>query len=84
MIKINFDEYDLLCKILTIDLDNTSANTTLIRNLKEICQPNLGDRFFHLRCTYHVVNLCVQDGLISLEYHINHIKIALNYIWSYS
>ena len=59
MIRIIFEEYGLLGKILTIGFDNASANTVSIKDLIEICQSNLGGRFFHVCCTYHVLNLCV-------------------------
>ena len=36
MIKIIFNEYDLLGKILTIGFDNASANTASIIDLTEI------------------------------------------------
>ena len=82
--KVIFDEYGLGEKILTIGFDNASANTASINDLKEICQPNLGGRFFHIRCTCHVLNLCVQDGLKLLSPFLDPIKMALNCIWSYS
>ena len=40
--KVIFDEYDLVDKILIIGFDNASANIASINDLKEICQPNLG------------------------------------------
>ena len=80
MITIIFEEYDLLGKILTFD---AYANTVSIKDLIEICQPNLGGRFFHVHCTCHVLNLCVQDGLEELQHHIDPIKKALNCIWSH-
>ena len=84
MIMIIFEEYGLLSKILTIDFDNASVNTTSIKELIEIYQLNLRGRFFHIRCTCHVFNLCVQDGLDYLQCHIDPIKKTLNCIWSHS
>ena len=52
-------EYGLLHKVLTIGFDNASANTASINDLKVICQPNMGGKFFHIRCACHVLNLCV-------------------------
>ena len=74
----------MLDKILTIGFDNAFANTASIKNLIEIYQPNLGGRFFHVRCTCHVLNLCVQDGLNELQCYIDPIKKTLNCIWSHS
>ena len=84
MIRIIFKEYDLLGKILTIGFDNASANTVSIKDLIEIYQPNLGGRFFHVRCTCHVLNLCVQNGLNELQCYIDPIKKTLNCIWFHS
>ena len=44
----------------------------------------MGGKFFHVRCACHILNLCVQDGLKSLNSHIAPIKKAINLIWSYS
>ena len=49
-------EYGLLHKVLTIGFDNASANTASINDLKVICQPNMGGKFFHIRCACHVLN----------------------------
>ena len=82
--KVIFDEYGLVEKILTIGFDNASANTASIDDLKSLCEPNLVGRFFHIRCTCHVLNLCVQDGIKLLSPFLDPIKTALNCIWSYS
>ena len=67
-------------KNFTIGFDNVSANTTSINELKAICQLNLGGKFFHVRCACHILNLCVQDGLKSLNSHIAPIKKIINLI----
>ena len=74
----------MLGKILTIDFDNVYANIASIRELMEICQPNLGGQFFHVRYICYVLNLCIQDGLNELQCYIDPIKKALNCIWSHS
>ena len=52
-----------------------------ISDLKTIYQPNVGGKFFHVRCACHVLNLCVQDGLKSLDTYISPIRKAISYLW---
>ncbi|KZV29998.1 hypothetical protein F511_24382 [Dorcoceras hygrometricum] len=55
------EEYGLTSKIFSISFDNASANTCSIDELIRICQPSIDGKFFHIRCTCHIFNLCVQD-----------------------
>ena len=41
------EEYRLVQRIFSISFDNASANTASIYELKSICEPNFGGRFFH-------------------------------------
>ena len=54
-------------KIFSFTLDNTSSNDSMQNLLKEhLCLPNsllLNGEFFHIRCSAHILNLIVQDGL---------------------
>ena len=73
----------MLYKIFLISFDNARSNTASINDLIDICKPNLGGRFFHIRCACHVLNLCVQDGLHCLNNFISPIKIAISYLWTH-
>ena len=70
-------------KIFSIGFDNAAANTISIVELKSICQPNIGGKFFHIRCVCHVLNLCVQDGLRSLDVCLQPIKKAIAFLWTH-
>ena len=62
LLKHYFEEYGLSKKKLSISFDNATTNTTSIRELIDLCEPNVGEKFFHVRCAYHVLNLCIQVG----------------------
>ena len=72
-------EYSLVKKIFSIGFDNAAANTVSIVELKSICQPNFGGKFFHIRCICHVLNLCVQNGLRLLDVCLQPIKKQLHF-----
>ena len=54
-------------KIFSITLDNGSCNDSMQNLLKEhLCLSNsllLNGEFFHIRCSTHILNLIIQDGL---------------------
>lgn len=81
LIQQILQEYRLVNRIFSISFDNASANTASINELKRICQPNFGGRFFHVRCACHVLNLCVQDGIKSLNSYLDPIRNVISYIW---
>ncbi|KZV52382.1 hypothetical protein F511_32943 [Dorcoceras hygrometricum] len=80
---IILEEYCLTSKIFSIYFYNASANTCSINELIRLCQPSIGGRFFHIRCTCHILNLCVQDGLKNLEHYIQPIRSAILYLWTH-
>ena len=53
--------------IFSITFDNASSNDNMQNILKEhLCLSNsflLNGEFFHIRCSAHILNLVVQDGL---------------------
>ena len=83
MIKNILEEYGLVKKIFSISFDNAAANTASINDLQNICQPNIGGKFFHVKCTCHVLNLYVQDGLKSLDVLLSPIKKAISFLWTH-
>ena len=82
MINMILEEYNLVQKIFSISVDNASANTVAINELENICRPSIGGKFFHVRCTCHIINLCVQDGIKSLDHFISPIRTAISFLWS--
>ena len=83
MIVNIFEEFYLINKIFTVSFDNASINTASISDLKKICYPAFDGKFFHIRCACNVLNLCVQDGLKTLQDHLSPIKDAISYLWSH-
>ncbi|KAK1402078.1 zinc finger BED domain-containing protein RICESLEEPER 2-like [Heracleum sosnowskyi] len=71
-------------KISTITLDNASSNDSAVRHLKEsfALKGNLlfNGRIFHVRCTAHILNLLVQDGLAVIESIIHNVRVVVKYL----
>ena len=83
LIRQILEEYYLLNKIFSIGFDNAAANTASIVELENICRPAFGGKFFHVRCVCHVLNLCVQDGLKTLDVFLQPIKMAIQFLWKH-
>ncbi|XP_062003222.1 zinc finger BED domain-containing protein RICESLEEPER 2-like [Rosa rugosa] len=70
-------------KICTITLDNASANDAAVRNLKDNFALKgrllLKGKIFHVRCSAHVLNLMVQDGLTEIQKIILNIRESVKY-----
>ncbi|BBN70484.1 hypothetical protein Prudu_1486S000400 [Prunus dulcis] len=73
-------------KILTITADNASSNTKAIDYLKSKMDHwkndslVLEEKYMHVRCCAHIVNLIVRDGLKKLEKMILAIRNAVRYV----
>lgn len=84
LIKIIIEKYNLTNKRFSILFDNASANIASIDELINNYSLILGGKHFHVRCICHVLNLCVQDGLlVSQNNLISPIKTTLNYLWGH-
>lgn len=72
--------------MLTLTADNTSANDSLLKYLKD----NIGklsscvaaNEILHVRCSAHILNLVVKDGLGEEIAPINAIRNAFKFIRS--
>ncbi|KZV35079.1 hypothetical protein F511_04384, partial [Dorcoceras hygrometricum] len=80
---IILEEYGMTSKFFSISFDNASAKTCSIDELIRMFQPSICGKFFHIRCTCHIFNLCVQDDLKSLELYIKPIRSAIHYLWTH-
>ena len=71
-------------KIFSITLDNASSNDSMQNLLKEhLCFSNsllLNGKFFHIRCTTHILNLIVQDGLKVASDALHKIRQSVHYV----
>lgn len=77
-------EWKLEDKIITLTLDNASSNTAAIRSLmvKFAARGSARfiDKYFHVRCGCHIVNLIVNDCLLPLAPLINKLRETVKYI----
>ncbi|CAM8889600.1 unnamed protein product [Rhodiola kirilowii] len=54
-------------KIFSLTLDNASSNDVLVTQLgSRLMLSSINNHFLHVRCTCHILNLIVQDGLAVL------------------
>ena len=83
LMKIIFEEYSIENKIFAISFDNATNNTVVIPHLINLCNPYFDGRFFHQRCVFHVLNLCVQTDLTLLKDSITPIRNAFYYLWKH-
>lgn len=60
-------EWNIDKKIFSMVVDNASANDVMVKHLRSwLCDKSLlslGGEMFHVRCSAHILNLVVQDGL---------------------
>ncbi|KAK3225990.1 hypothetical protein Dsin_005852 [Dipteronia sinensis] len=76
------ETYDITYRILSITLDNASANTKFIALFTERNISQAGGYFFHQRCACHIINLVVQSGLKEVSNRIERIRDAISWIGS--
>ncbi|GKD41106.1 zinc finger BED domain-containing protein RICESLEEPER 2-like protein [Tanacetum coccineum] len=70
--------------VLSISVDNASANDCVIEFMKMILEKNynclLKGKWMHIRCAAHVINLIVQDGMKKVDNSIKGIRCAVKCI----
>ncbi|WOG95648.1 hypothetical protein DCAR_0414974 [Daucus carota subsp. sativus] len=74
-------------RVFTITLDNASSNDKAISYLKKFFrgpEAILENKFLHMRCCAHILNLVVKDGLIEQHDSIARIRNATRYVRSSS
>ncbi|CAJ2678656.1 unnamed protein product [Trifolium pratense] len=71
-------------KVFSITLDNASANDSMQNFLKEHLGISnsllLKGEYFHIRCSAHVLNLIVQDGLKTISDALHKIRQSITYV----
>ncbi|CAN1156785.1 Putative AC transposase [Linum perenne] len=75
-----------LTNILTVTIDNASANDTAIQHLKkktyEWGTNMLQGKYMHMRCVAHVTNLIVCEGLTEVGLSVRRVRESVRYVRS--
>jgi hypothetical protein len=80
MISLVLSEYDLITKVLSVTLDNASANASAIDYLTPSLSSYVGSTVLHRRCACHIINLIVKFGLKRLKMHLEDFRIAISFL----
>lgn len=74
-------------KILTITVDNATSNGGLIAFIKKKTKNSktiiLKQEFLHLRCSVHILNLIVSEGLKEMDDTIVKVRKLVQYVRYY-
>ncbi|KAK9929235.1 hypothetical protein M0R45_026341 [Rubus argutus] len=76
-------------KVLTISVDNASANKIAVDYIRKKMfnldrQQVFGGKFLHVRCLAHIVNLIVRSGLHLMDKSVTSIRHAVRFVRSSS
>lgn len=76
-------------RVLTISVDNASANKVAIEYVKKKMinwdnKPFFGGQFLHVRCLAHIVNIILRSGLKTIEKSVASIRNAIRFVRSSS
>ncbi|KAG8388231.1 hypothetical protein BUALT_Bualt02G0104300 [Buddleja alternifolia] len=82
--KENILEWNLDKKIFSVVVDNASSNDSMMRKLREWLLKDslipLNGDLLHVRCSAHVLNLIMQDGLSPIRGLIEKIRETVRYL----
>ena len=70
-------------KILTITVDNSASNSGLISFIQKKTKHRnatiLGHKYLHVRCSAHILNLIVREGLVEMDETIVKVRKSMKY-----
>ncbi|KAG7587327.1 HAT C-terminal dimerization domain [Arabidopsis thaliana x Arabidopsis arenosa] len=76
-------------KIFTITVDNATANTSALQKFERAFRAKNGNNAFildaemmHMRCSAHIINLIVKDGLHEINSHVEAVRNAVTFVRS--
>jgi len=74
------EEYGLTEKVISVILDNASANTSAMTILTPKISGYIGNIFLHQRCACHIINLIVKSGLKRLSPYLDAFRTAISFL----
>ncbi|KAK9682394.1 hypothetical protein RND81_10G070700 [Saponaria officinalis] len=72
-------EWGIENRIMSMTLDNASANDSMAESLKPDLNLMANGEYFHVRCCAHILNLIVQEGLKDLDDAILKVRESVKY-----
>ncbi|KAK9755641.1 hypothetical protein RND81_01G040400 [Saponaria officinalis] len=72
-------EWGIENRIMSITLDNASANDAMVASLKPDLNLLSNGDYFHVRCCAHILNLIVQEGFKDLDIAILKVMESVKY-----
>jgi len=74
------EEYGLTEEVISVTLDNASANTSAMTILTPKISGYIGNIFLHQRCACHIINLIVKSGLKRLSPYLDAFRTAISFL----
>ncbi|KAF8048902.1 hypothetical protein N665_2363s0002 [Sinapis alba] len=77
-------------KVFCITVDNATANSSALRKFQSTFALGsdqafvLDGEFLHMRCSAHIINLIVMDGMAEIDQNIVAIRNAISYVRSHT
>ncbi|KAK9057108.1 hypothetical protein SSX86_024475 [Deinandra increscens subsp. villosa] len=76
-------EWSIEMKVSTLTVDNATTNDVVARKLKESINLQkklpIDGQLFHVRCSAHILNLLVQDGLSEIQAIIHNVRQSVKH-----
>ncbi|RLM86695.1 hypothetical protein C2845_PM04G22770 [Panicum miliaceum] len=73
-------EFGLTDKVVSLTLDNASANTSAMNILSPQISGYVGTLFLHYRCACHIINLIVKSGLKRISHYLDAFRTTISFL----
>jgi hypothetical protein len=73
-------DYELTSKVLSVTLDNASANASAMDDLTPSLSSYVGSSLLHQRCACYIINLIVKSGLKRLDTYLDDFRTTIFFL----